>query len=62
MEIGYTSFCRVETLSEALQSSVQGFIKGGVVLFSPGFASFDQFDNYEHRGREFKKQVQSCFS
>ena len=61
-EIGYTSFCRVETLSEALQSSYQCLSEGGLVLFSPGFASFDQFDNYEHRGREFKRQVQLCFS
>ena len=29
----------------------------GVVLFSPACASFDMFDNYEHRGRTFKKIV-----
>lgn len=29
-----------------------------VLLFSPGFPSFDQFKNYAHRGREFKKLFQ----
>jgi UDP-N-acetylmuramoylalanine--D-glutamate ligase len=28
-----------------------------VVLLSPACASFDMFDNHEHRGREFKKIV-----
>jgi UDP-N-acetylmuramoylalanine--D-glutamate ligase len=32
--------------------------KGGVVLFSPGCASFDMFQNYEDRGRQFKAVVQ----
>ena len=27
----------------------------GVLLFSPGFPSFDQFNNYAHRGRCFKE-------
>ncbi|MCL5985918.1 MAG: UDP-N-acetylmuramoyl-L-alanine--D-glutamate ligase [Actinobacteria bacterium] len=29
----------------------------GIVLFSPACASFDMFDNYEHRGVQFKKIV-----
>ena len=30
---------------------------GDTVLFAPACASFDMFDNFEHRGREFKKEV-----
>jgi UDP-N-acetylmuramoylalanine--D-glutamate ligase len=47
-------FCRVATLSEAVQLA-STYAKGGAsVLLSPGCSSYDQFRNYEQRGDEFK--------
>lgn len=46
-----------ESLELATRAAYQECKGGGVVLFSPACASFDMFDNYEHRGREFKKIV-----
>jgi UDP-N-acetylmuramoylalanine--D-glutamate ligase len=32
-------------------------VSGDVVLLAPACSSFDQFENYEHRGRVFKELV-----
>ena len=47
----------VETLGEALSLASQLSQPGDTVLFSPACASYDQFDNYEQRGKIFKNLV-----
>lgn len=49
----------VETrsMAEALKYSYQIAEPGDVVLLSPGCASYDLFEDYEDRGRQFKKLV-----
>jgi len=49
---------RVETLREAVAEAANIAEDGDTVLFSPGCASFDQFDNYVHRGESFVAAVQ----
>jgi UDP-N-acetylmuramoylalanine--D-glutamate ligase len=45
------------TLTEAVQQAVGAASRGDIVLFSPACASFDMFQNYHHRGLEFKRIV-----
>lgn len=48
----------VRTLEDATRLAQTIAEPGDVVLLSPACASFDQFDNYEHRGDTFKRLVQ----
>ncbi len=45
------------TLARALEIASAEARPGDTVLLAPACASFDQFENYEHRGREFKALV-----
>ncbi len=44
-------------LQEAVVQASRAANTGDTVLLAPGCASFDMFDDYEHRGREFKESV-----
>ena len=46
-----------KSLEEVVTSAINETRNGDVVLLSPACASFDMFDNYEHRGRVFKEAV-----
>lgn len=48
---------KADKFDEAIQQAYEHSEKNNVVLLSPACASFDMFDNYEHRGREFKRIV-----
>jgi len=49
----------VDSLTEAVQLANQLVETGDIVLLSPACASYDMFENYEQRGREFTKLVQA---
>ncbi|MBM3290654.1 MAG: UDP-N-acetylmuramoyl-L-alanine--D-glutamate ligase [Candidatus Hydrogenedentes bacterium] len=48
---------RALTMEEAVALAAKATRAGGAVLLSPACASFDMFDNFEHRGRVFKECV-----
>ena len=43
----------VDSLAEAVQLAARLATKGDVVLLSPACASYDMFDNFQHRGEQF---------
>ena len=48
---------RALSMQEAVRSAMDKASAGDVVLLAPACASFDMFENYEHRGRVFKEAV-----
>lgn len=48
---------RAFSMEEAVRVAANHARSGETVLLSPACASFDMFENYEHRGEEFKRQV-----
>ena len=46
-----------DSLEKAVKLAADNAQAGDTVLLSPGCSSFDMFDNYEHRGDEFKRLV-----
>src|SRR5262249_21272742 len=46
------------TLERAVEIAAAKAQPGEVILLAPACSSFDQFENYEHRGRAFKALVE----
>jgi UDP-N-acetylmuramoylalanine--D-glutamate ligase len=54
---GATHVVSAKSMEEAVREARGLAVSGDVVLLSPACASFDWFENYEHRGRVFKELV-----
>jgi UDP-N-acetylmuramoylalanine--D-glutamate ligase len=54
---GFVPMATAGTLEMAVEYAHKNAQPGDVVLLSPACASFDQFENFEHRGRVFKQLV-----
>jgi UDP-N-acetylmuramoylalanine--D-glutamate ligase len=56
---GSVAIERAGILERAVEAASLAARSGDVVLLAPACASFDQFENYEHRGRVFKQLVRA---
>ncbi|HUJ23552.1 MAG TPA: UDP-N-acetylmuramoyl-L-alanine--D-glutamate ligase [Bryobacteraceae bacterium] len=54
---GFVPLEDAKTLDAAVRDAYAAARPGETVLLAPACASFDQFDNFEHRGRVFKSLV-----
>jgi UDP-N-acetylmuramoylalanine--D-glutamate ligase len=54
---GSVAIERAGTIERAVEIAAHAAQPGDIVLLAPACASFDQFQNYEHRGRVFKELV-----
>jgi UDP-N-acetylmuramoylalanine--D-glutamate ligase len=54
---GVVKIVSAETLQAAVAKAAKAAAIGDVVLLSPACSSFDQFENYEQRGRVFRQLV-----
>jgi UDP-N-acetylmuramoylalanine--D-glutamate ligase len=54
---GVVSILSCETLDNAVSAAASAARPGDVVLLAPACSSFDQFENYEQRGKVFKELV-----
>ncbi|OCL28163.1 UDP-N-acetylmuramoylalanine--D-glutamate ligase [Orenia metallireducens] len=61
-KVGYDSIYHVKSIQESVKVATEVACGEGIVLLSPACASWDMFNNYEERGREFKEAVKKVDS
>ena len=54
-----TRVTRARDMQEAVNIARAAARPGDIAMLSPGCASFDMYDNFEHRGRVFKQCVRA---
>jgi UDP-N-acetylmuramoylalanine--D-glutamate ligase len=59
---GVVKMVSAGTLEVAVREASAAAVAGDVVLLAPACASFDQFENYGHRGRVFKELVKQLLA
>ena len=55
--IGFKKFKICKNMRDALEQAFNNAKKREMVLLSPACASFDSFNNFEERGKQFKEWV-----
>ncbi len=55
--MGFTKIVRAKNMKEAVKLATMYASPGEYVLLSPACASWDMYNNYEERGRDFKQEV-----
>ncbi|HVF51593.1 MAG TPA: UDP-N-acetylmuramoyl-L-alanine--D-glutamate ligase [Pyrinomonadaceae bacterium] len=59
LKVAAPEIIRATTMHDAVERAHRAAHRGDIVLLAPACASFDMFESYEHRGRVFKKAVES---
>ncbi|MCK4596044.1 UDP-N-acetylmuramoyl-L-alanine--D-glutamate ligase [candidate division WOR-3 bacterium] len=57
----YCDFYVAKEMKDAVRKAYSVSLPGDIVILSPGFASFDMFEDFEERGNTFKKEVDNLF-
>jgi UDP-N-acetylmuramoylalanine--D-glutamate ligase len=55
----FTPCTLADSLLEAVTTAAKSAVAGDAVLLSPACSSFDQFQNYQHRGEVFRQAVRA---
>jgi UDP-N-acetylmuramoylalanine--D-glutamate ligase len=59
---GVVKIVSAGTLDAAVRKAADDAVTGDIVLLAPACSSYDQFENYEHRGRIFKELVKQLLA